>query len=594
MAKINSIHAKMRAEDLFQNLRKEVEEIINRHPTISPDNAFVAWFLHAYIVEDETKAIEALKGGPCDKGIDAVYIDHDARRIFLVQGKYHQGDSAPATHREDIITLADLGRVLMLDEAMGFKSILEGCDVTVSEALKEARNKIHRDNYRLNLQFVTTGKISTIHLQEAEQRISDWKSANYEGFGREHLLRFMHDYLEGAAPPTPLITLPIEEQETFKRHDDDTGITSWIFTMKGSRVADVFKDVGIRLFARNIRGFLGNTDINKGMRTTIVKEPEYFWYFNNGITIVCDKARRITEGGTNQIKITNAQIINGQQTTRSLAMQEDNNAEVLIKLIEIPRESSDSRSQYKRIVNQIVSSTNSQNAIAPSDLKSNDQEQVRIERDFRKLGYHYLRKKMSKSESRLKMARSRGRINKDDIARFIGACILDPYEVRLGKNRLFEDDLYSKIFDEMRPVAEYLLIYWFCRLVFFWSRKDSRRRYAKWHVLHFLWSKLGRELMKPRIRDTFLYIAERSGSEKYKQNIDPLNRLADKIFVWALAFHRENKWDGDKLLNEQDYFKHKNLHKKFEEFWKKQSPKKHKYLDKKVSLFLQRLEAVEK
>ena len=41
-----------------------------------------------------------------------------------------------------------------------------------------------------------------------------------------------------------------------------------------------------------LEGTLGNTKINRGMEETIEREPEYFWYYNNGVTIICDDARR--------------------------------------------------------------------------------------------------------------------------------------------------------------------------------------------------------------------------------------------------------------------------------------------------------------
>lgn len=578
--------------DSFQNLRKEVDEIIDRNPTISSDNAFVAWFLRAFIVEKESVAVDCLKGGSRDKGVDAIYVDHATRSAFLLQGKYHQGNSVPSAHRSDVIALADLGRMLMQEDNRGFNSLLENADIVVKDALSEVRSKIQRSGYRLNLQFVTTGKISPTHLLEAEQRIEDWQSASYQGFGREDLNRLMQDYIEGAAPPTPVIVFPIDGQEAFKRFDEATGITSWIFTMKGSAIANIFHDVGVRLFARNIRGFLGNTDINRGMQITIDQEPEYFWYFNNGITVVCDKAQQISARGSNQLKIANAQIINGQQTTRSLSMQKNNDAEVLIKLIEIPRESSDGQSKYSRIVNQIVSATNWQNAISPSDLKANDPEQVRIERDFRKLGYHYLRKKMSKSEARSMMGgRYKWVIKKEDIARYVASCDLDPYILRLGKDRLFEDDLYPKIFDGRRA-TEYLLIYWFCRLTAYWSRGDSRRGYAKWIVFHFLWSKMKSGLLRPAIKENFRYAAERSNT--YWHLFQPLNRIADATFTLAVAFYRKNKVVDGTIQDASSYFKHKGLHKAFEKFWDLQPSHVHGRFEKKSNLLLRHLESIER
>jgi hypothetical protein len=55
------------------------------------------------------------------------------------------------------------------------------------------------------------------------------------------------------------------------------------------------------------------------MRDTLKEKPERFWYYNNGITIVCDRATRIQERGKDRLRIENPQIINGQQTTRVLA-----------------------------------------------------------------------------------------------------------------------------------------------------------------------------------------------------------------------------------------------------------------------------------
>jgi hypothetical protein len=94
-------------------------------------------------------------------------------------------------------------------------------------------------------------------------------------------------------------------------------------------------------------------------------------------------------------RVANAQIINGQQTTRTLACDTDSSATILVKAIVVPC-----------LIGEIVSATNWQNAISQSDLKSNDPEQVRLERDFHKLGYPYMRKRMTKSEAR-RLSRSR-------------------------------------------------------------------------------------------------------------------------------------------------------------------------------------------
>src|SRR5574337_1259216 len=133
------------------------------------------------------------------------------------------------------------------------------------------------------------------------------------------------------------------------------------------------------------------------MSRTIAKEPHNFWYYNNGITIVCNDAKRESKEGQDILKVEGAQVINGQQTTRTLQSNDSSKTNVLVKIIKIPRPQDDD-SNYNRLVNTIVRATNWQNAISPSDLVSNDYIQVYLERELRKRGYQYIRKKMSKSD----------------------------------------------------------------------------------------------------------------------------------------------------------------------------------------------------
>src|SRR5690349_20645052 len=100
--------------------------------------------------------------------------------------------------------------------------------------------------------------------------------------------------------------------------------------------------------------------------------------------------------GREVLRVMNPQVINGQQTTRVLAEQSTRRASVLVRVIAIPRNRDDGSDHYEDLVSRIVEATNFQNAIKPSDLRSNDHEQVRIEREFRRLGFQYLRKRESK------------------------------------------------------------------------------------------------------------------------------------------------------------------------------------------------------
>ncbi|MHC1737464.1 MAG: AIPR family protein [Ignavibacteriaceae bacterium] len=551
--------------DLFKDLKKEILEIKDRNTHLADDSAFVAWFLRAFISEDEKQAVDSLTGQAGDKSSDAIFIDHDNRIVFIVQGKYHSNNqvSEPRSH---IIALSTLGRSIAADKPESFKALLNKANATAQKSFEESRKLIKERDYQLVMRYVSTGKISDTHLKEAQANIDDFDNIRFETYAYSDLMKLMQDYIEGAAPPIPTISLPVQGTEVFSRSDKEKKITSWIFTMGGTEVGNIFNDKGVRLFARNIRGYLGNTDINRVMKSTIEEEPEYFWYYNNGITIVCDKAEQRKDGGSNVIKVRNAQIINGQQTTRTLALCGKNYAEVLVKLIEIPRDDESNKHQYRHLISEIVSATNWQNAISQSDLKSNDTEQVRIEREFKKLNYFYIRKRMTKREAVSYGANKYSyKISKEELARAIAACDADPYEVRLGKDRLFEDDLYSKLFNE-RKAAEYITIYWLYRYVLYQSRGNEKTVHAKWHVLNLIWLLIKHDLKKNLYRDQLRKMVERE--KKYSKELQPLKKLIRVVFDLSLAFYRKNKKIDGKVQDARDFYKHVNYHKKFFDFYK--------------------------
>ena len=235
-------------------------------------------------------------------------------------------------------------------------------------------------------------------------------NATIDIFDGKQVLVMLADYLDGVAPPVPALDLEMESghgvivKEILHRYDSKTRIDSWVFSMTNDAVADLYDQAGPRLFARNVRGYLGSTEINRGMVDTLTNEPEFFWYYNNGVTIICDEAERTSRGGHDVLHVMNPQVINGQQTTRTLHANRGagQHASVIVRVISVPRKTGEVHNHFETLVSRIVAATNLQNAIRPSDLMSNDRRQVELERHFRNLGYYYMRKRQTKGEARLR------------------------------------------------------------------------------------------------------------------------------------------------------------------------------------------------
>ncbi len=555
----------------ISTLKQELRDVQESHPIWTLDNAFVHWFLRAFLVADDELAARAVTGVSHDKGIDAVLIDDETSKVFLLQGKCHLGEPPPHEKRNDVLEFARLACVIR-SPAGEFASYRKGIDPLVGDRLDMARKRLAK-GYSLRLFYVTSGRCSSPLKDEAEAVVNQAKGiCDISVLDRKEILALLSDYLGGAAPPVPSLDLQVDTSGgadgMIQRYDQKTGIESWILTMAGKDVGHLYRDAGDRLFARNIRGYQGDTAINKGMEETLQKEAIHFWYFNNGITIVCNSARKTAEKGQAILRVSNPQIINGQQTTRTLHKYPQSVASVQVRVISIPRDDHKNEVKFERLVSNIVAATNWQNAILPSDLRANDQRQVSLERDLAKLRYHYIRKRQTKREARRTFgAQYFFRIKKEELAQFVAGCEIDPKEVRSGRENLFKAPYYDQIFDN-RPMHHYLSGYWLARVVKRLSSGFPDRAYAKWLVLNALWSRISSEMKDKPFATAFRVECERG---RWNPNLE---KAVEQLYLAALTFYRSKRGKGNTAVDVSNFFYRAyrgDLMEGFETFWRSQA-----------------------
>ena len=571
------------------DLHREITEIKEQNG-IKPDEAFIVWFLRAFtarVDDGDAQCIAALTGGKNDRNIDAVYIDHQPQIVFVVQGKYRTTPLPHAETRSDILAFAQLSQDFLGPP----EDLLAQADASIKDRLREAHRCLRR-GYRLHLQYATTGTVSPALRDAAERRIAG--NAQITILDRRDIAVLVADYLEGAAPPIPSLDLPVQGEHVFNRYDPISKLSSWVFTMSGQDLAAVHDRLGSRLFARNIRGFLGmKTPVNEAMLHTITSEPAKFWYFNNGVTMVSDKARQVTERGRQYLRLQNPQIINGQQTTRVLSSLtagsgRPGDVSVLVKLLEIPREQH--AADYGGLISGLVAATNFQNAISSSDLQANDLEQVRIDRELRKLGYVYLRKRQTKAEARANLGRRRIYfIKKEELARAIGSCLLPPEFWRRGKRQLWEHPVYEQIFDGKRTAADYLTFYWLDRQVRRCARGDVRKGYAVYMLLNFLWRREGASFRRRDNARRLSAMAEHERDRNIAPAVTSLDHAVSSLMSAALAFFRANARIEAGQLDEASFFRRPKLVEDFARFWDSDENRHHERFLTEMSRFWGRL-----
>ena len=551
----------------MSTLISEVREIHDQYPQWTTDNAFVHWFLQAFLLTDAELAAKAVTGVSHDKGIDAIYLDKSLRRAFLIQGKFHKSPKPPIKSRSNVLEFAGLAKKLVAPN-IEFGSFQKELDPLVATKLSEVRERIRRRNFEISLYYVTTGTCSSPLKAEAEAKAGQANTrAAMTVLERDDVLSLLVDYIGGAAPPVPYLDLHVDTRGVtgsdamIQRFDPEAGnrIMDFDNVRQGTRTA--LQKGGDRLFARNIRGFLGSNAINEGIRNTLEKEPENFWYFNNGVTIVCNSARKTSERAQAVLRVTNPQIINGQQTTRVLSETNASDAAIIVRVISVPRTRKRQQSDFETLVSNIVAATNWQNAILPSDLRSNDARQVLLERELAKVKYRYIRKRQTKREAKRILGTHYGFwIKMDELAQLVGACELDPYITRSGKQGLFDPPYYDKIFDS-RSAESYLSVFWLGRVIKATGAGYPDRAYAKWHAMHFLWQQVGSILKRRRYAREFRRLLER------KQTPPSIRKAANQVFLALIEFYRLNRGTGKKATDISNFFYRPRQEKAFKQFW---------------------------
>ncbi len=221
-----------------------------------------------------------------------------------------------------------------------------------------------------------------------------------------------------------------------------SGYKSWVLTISVEEIHSLVNKYEDRLFRKNVRNFLGKSITNKKITTTLDQDPSNFWYYNNGITILCDKANIVMEKG--YVRLENPQIVNGCQTVKSIQKFDGElKGEIMVRIIE---------SIDHEFVNFLTLYQNSSNPVRNRDLKSNDPVQIRLKHEFQRQGYYYEIKRgeeyktMAKKYPALKSEFNGDVINNEEVAKLLATLRMSPAIALTSGSDKFFGDYYDKLF----------------------------------------------------------------------------------------------------------------------------------------------------
>ena len=165
------------------------------------------------------------------------------------------------------------------------------------------------------------------------------------------------------------------ELQCLKMSEENPFVDAYMAIIPGITLAKIYKRYQQVLLEKNVRTFLQfKGKVNKGIRKTLREEPDMFFSYNNGIsTTATDIEVKEEEGALYITRLYDWQIVNGGQTTASIAASL-NDREVELSKVFVPMKVSVIRDTDNTddIVKAISTTANSQTAIKNSDFSANE------------------------------------------------------------------------------------------------------------------------------------------------------------------------------------------------------------------------------
>lgn len=456
----------MDLESFRQSILQEVHVNASQNGTF-PRDEFLALYTEELIEAEEFVDFEPVQydgSGSRNKHlqIDGYYYDDLEQSLGLFICDFSDSEVTETVTRGDAETSFRREEAFVQDALSGFiqkhaeeSSPGYGLAVDISGRYKDVR----KYKFYLITDKVLSKRITGIpggKLGKAETEYSIWDISRLQGIresktGKEDIVIHLSDFGVEGIP-----CLKASESEDY---------TAYLCNIPGKVLADMYNHYGSRLLEGNVRSFLSvRGKINKGIRNTILNDPAKFFAYNNGIAATAYAIQ--TEQGFSSLmitEITGLQIVNGGQTTASLAnaLIKDKARANNLQNIYVPMKLSVvSPENAVTLIPDIARFANSQNKVSEADFFSNSPFHIRMEEISRRLiapavdgnqfgtHWYYERARGQYRQEQAKMTEAekkkfqmenpkRQMFTKTDLAKYYNIYQMMPDKVSLGAQKNF-------------------------------------------------------------------------------------------------------------------------------------------------------------
>lgn len=335
--------------------QKYIRDLVNYNDE-NPDLNLIRIYLKSTFGIDDDEINECITDGYGDQCIDAVYIDQDAKTLYLIQSKFDKKSCEPIT---DLIENVDI----------------KAFSTSIEHFIEEDNEDYFKNNLNIKEKYILYNTLA-----------DDYAATKGKEYNKEYLFLISRDCSEKEIPLNKKTIKIVDIEDIYNKYDnmikednypnlkfkilkdleystDEYSTRLCIVSIKD--FLEGIKDIDYNdLIFDNVRFAYRKSSVNLNIKKTLESDKiKNFYLYNNGITMLCDEMTV----RNNSINATNASIINGGQTTYEIlnsVINKDFDGQFLLRL--------NKRMPENNVNNEISINLNNQNKIKPLFLYSNN------------------------------------------------------------------------------------------------------------------------------------------------------------------------------------------------------------------------------
>ena len=367
-----------------RNLVKDAPHFFEDYPDEQHkiSSAFLLLGVASYLGLDIEEASRCLTDGGEDGGFDAAFIDDTGSELTIVlfQAKYTFNLNEDSSFPENALEKAVEAIRCIFDPAISRQ---------LNEKSAAVVDTIHSLLYAGRIPQVTFVCLNNgAHWNKKGEDIIN------RAFGGQPQVSFAYyncqDMTAAASKGRRIdVDLHLTGAAT---HEDFNYKSVIVGRVSVTEIANLMEKSGDEILRRNIRYYLGNSSVNSAIRNTLLDEDDNsnFFFYNNGITIICDKfSANYLQKENWIVKLENLQIINGGQTCRTIGDVVFGHPETDFSNAYVPVHIYQLDAGDTETISKITIATNNQNPVDLRDLRANDDRQRLLAMGALGLGYAY-------------------------------------------------------------------------------------------------------------------------------------------------------------------------------------------------------------